>query len=79
MTAYIGPALFALFVWWASTVAIIYLDNLPRSTFKWSMLGATIVFAVVALWRRAPRRRTPPRRAPIGPSPGGCWPGAGRR
>ncbi len=46
MTAYIGPALFALFIWWASTVAIIYLDNLPRSTFKWSMLGATIVFAV---------------------------------
>ena len=46
MTAYIGPALFALFVWWASTVAIIYLDNLPRPTFKWSMLGATIVFAV---------------------------------
>ncbi len=46
MTAYIGPALFALFVWWASTVAIIYLDNLPRPTFKWSMLGATVVFAV---------------------------------
>ena len=46
MIAYVGPALFALFVWWASTVAIIYLDNLPRPTFKWSMLGATVVFAV---------------------------------
>lgn len=45
MTAYLWPALFALVVWWASTVAIIYLDNLPRPTFKWSMLGATIVFA----------------------------------
>ena len=49
MIAYLWPALFALFVWWASTVAIIYLDNLPRPTFKWSMLGATVVF-VVALY-----------------------------
>ena len=46
MIAYLWPALFALFVWWASTVAIIYLDNLPRPTFKWSMIGATVVFAV---------------------------------
>ena len=46
MIAFIGPAIFALVVWWASTVAIIYLDNLPRPTFKWSMLGATVVFAV---------------------------------
>ena len=46
MIAYVGPALFALVVWWASTVAIIYLDNLPRRTFRWSMLGATAVFAV---------------------------------
>jgi putative photosynthetic complex assembly protein 2 len=38
------PALFALFVWWFSTGAIIYLDNLPRDTFKWSLLGASAVF-----------------------------------
>lgn len=58
MIAYIGPALFALFVWWASTVAIIYLDNLPRSTFKWSMLGATIVFAVSLYGLRASAQDT---------------------
>jgi putative photosynthetic complex assembly protein 2 len=46
MTAYLYPALFALFVWWASTVAIIYLDGLKRWTFKYSMIGATLVFAV---------------------------------
>ncbi|MEX6504839.1 putative photosynthetic complex assembly protein PuhE [Jiella sp. M17.18] len=46
MTAYLYPALFALFVWWASTVLIIYLDGLKRWTFKYSMVGATIVFAV---------------------------------
>jgi putative photosynthetic complex assembly protein 2 len=43
MHAYVYPAIFALFVWWFSTGAIIFLDNLPRKTFKWSMLGASIV------------------------------------
>jgi putative photosynthetic complex assembly protein 2 len=42
--AYVLPALFALFVWWFSTGAIIFLDNLPRTTFKWSILGASFVF-----------------------------------
>jgi len=42
--AYVLPALFALFVWWFSTGAIIFLDNLPRKTFKWSILGASFVF-----------------------------------
>jgi putative photosynthetic complex assembly protein 2 len=44
MHAYVFPSLFALFVWWFSTGAIIFLDNLPRKTFKWSMLGASFVF-----------------------------------
>lgn len=43
--SYLWPILFALFVWWFSTGAIIYLDGLPRRTFKWSMLGATALFA----------------------------------
>jgi putative photosynthetic complex assembly protein 2 len=41
--AYILPAMFALFVWWFSTGAIIFLDNLPRKTFKYSMIGASAV------------------------------------
>ena len=49
MTEHLYPALFALFVWWFSTGVIIYLDGLPRHTFRWSMLGATIVFGV-SLW-----------------------------
>lgn len=40
------PALFAIFVWWFSTGVIIFLDNLPRHTFRWSMLGATVVLIV---------------------------------
>ncbi|MDP3897679.1 MAG: putative photosynthetic complex assembly protein PuhE [Mesorhizobium sp.] len=52
MTVYLWPILFALFVWWFSTGAIIYLDGLPRRTFKWSMLGATALFggALYGLW-----------------------------
>ncbi len=39
------PALFALFVWWFSTGAIIYLDGLPPRSFRWSLLGATVMLA----------------------------------
>ncbi|EKV32849.1 hypothetical protein C882_1687 [Caenispirillum salinarum AK4] len=45
MSNYVLPVLYGLFVWWASTVLIIYLDNLPKRTFKWSLLGATAVLA----------------------------------
>jgi putative photosynthetic complex assembly protein 2 len=40
---YIAPLLFTLFVWWFSTGVILYLDGLPRRTFKWTMLGATLL------------------------------------
>jgi putative photosynthetic complex assembly protein 2 len=43
--AYGLPVLYTLFVWWFSTGVILYLDGLPRSTFKWSMAGATAVLA----------------------------------
>lgn len=46
MTEYLYPALFALGVWWASTILIIYLDGLPRWSFKYSMIGATVIFAI---------------------------------
>ncbi|MCB8839092.1 putative photosynthetic complex assembly protein PuhE [Aurantimonas sp. VKM B-3413] len=49
MTEYLYPALFALFVWWVSTVAIIYLDGLKRWTFKYSMIGATVIFAIALI------------------------------
>ena len=37
------PIIFALFVWWFSTGLILFLDRLPRASFVWSMLAATIV------------------------------------
>ena len=49
MHTYVLPAIFALFVWWFSTGAIIFLDNLPRRTFKYSMVGATAV-SLSCLW-----------------------------
>jgi putative photosynthetic complex assembly protein 2 len=45
MHSYVFPALFSLFVWWFSTGAIIFLDNLPSRTFIYSILGASAVLA----------------------------------
>jgi putative photosynthetic complex assembly protein 2 len=46
MQLYGGPALFALFVWWFSTGLVLVLDGLAPRTFKWSMVGATVLLAV---------------------------------
>jgi putative photosynthetic complex assembly protein 2 len=46
MFQHVLPALYALFVWWFSTGIIIYLDGLPQRTFRWSMIGATVVLVV---------------------------------
>ena len=45
LSTYLLPLGWALLVWWLSTGVIIYLDNLPRRTHRWSMLAATVVFA----------------------------------
>ncbi len=39
------PLLFAVFIWWFSTGAILYLDGLPARTFKWTMLGTTVLLS----------------------------------
>ena len=52
MTPYVLPVLFTLFVWWFSTGAILYLDGLPQRTFKWTMLGTTVLL-VLALYALA--------------------------
>ena len=52
---------FAMLVWWFATGIILYLDGLPRSTFRWSLLGATGVLglALVALRQTAIDATTP--------------------
>lgn len=49
MAATVLPALFAVFLWWFLTGAILYLDGLPRRTFKWTLLASFGVLAA-AFW-----------------------------
>ncbi len=35
--------LYTVFVWWFSTGVILYLNGLPRKSFKWTMSGATVI------------------------------------
>jgi putative photosynthetic complex assembly protein 2 len=46
MSQYVLPALHSLFIWWFSTGVVLYLDGLPQRTFRWTMLGATVVLAI---------------------------------
>lgn len=46
MSNLLWPIGVTLFVWWFSTGAILYLDGLPRRTFKWSLLGASVLLLV---------------------------------
>ena len=46
MSHYVYPALHALFIWWFSTGLVIYLDGLPRRTFRYTMLGSTLLLGL---------------------------------
>jgi putative photosynthetic complex assembly protein 2 len=52
MGSYVAATIFTLVVWWASTGVIIYLAGLPRPTFKFTLLGTTVVtiLALAGLW-----------------------------
>ena len=52
MSLYVAPAAYALFIWWFSTGVIILLDNLPRWTFRWSILAGSAVagISLARLW-----------------------------
>jgi putative photosynthetic complex assembly protein 2 len=52
MAEHLLPALFALFVWWFSTGAILWLDGLPARTYRTSMAVATLVCGL-AFWGTA--------------------------
>jgi putative photosynthetic complex assembly protein 2 len=43
MSQYALPLIFTLFIWWFSTGAILFLNGLPSRTFKWTMLGTSVV------------------------------------
>lgn len=52
MTEFALPLLFALAVWWSATAVVMFLDGLPRATFRWTLLGTTVlqVVALYGLW-----------------------------
>jgi len=43
------PVLYAMFLWWFGTGALLWLDRQPVRTFRWS-LTATSVLAALAIW-----------------------------
>jgi putative photosynthetic complex assembly protein 2 len=43
MTDYVLAALFVLVAWWFSTGAILLIDGLPRSTFRFSLVGMSLL------------------------------------
>jgi putative photosynthetic complex assembly protein 2 len=45
----ISAVVYSAFVWWFSTGVIFYLNARPAHTFRWSMLGATVVLALALL------------------------------
>ena len=49
MNTLVFPVLYAIFLWWFLTGAIVYLNGLPKWTFKWSMLAVTALCAL-SLW-----------------------------
>lgn len=51
MMTWMLPVGFAIFIWWFSTGLVLLLDNLPRTTFRWSVLISSVlaVAALVAL------------------------------
>jgi putative photosynthetic complex assembly protein 2 len=44
-----GPFAAAIVLWWASTGVILYLDGLPKRTFKWSLLALSVI-GLAAAW-----------------------------
>ena len=49
MTQYVLPFAYTLFIWWFSTGVILFLNGLPRWTFKWTMLGTTFVLGMALI------------------------------
>ena len=43
MSEHLIPLVYTLLFWWISTGVILYLDGLPQRSFRWSMLGASLL------------------------------------
>lgn len=45
MNDFVAPLTFAVLVWWTATAVVMFLDGLPRSTFRWTLFGVTVLQA----------------------------------
>jgi putative photosynthetic complex assembly protein 2 len=52
MTASGFPAAYAVLIWWFATGIILFLDGLPRRTFRWSIAAATAALLAAFYWMR---------------------------
>jgi putative photosynthetic complex assembly protein 2 len=43
MSELVLPVLFTVFIWWFSTGLVLLLDNLPNTTFRWSVLVSSVL------------------------------------
>ncbi len=43
------PVTYILLLWWLLTGVVLYLDGLPRRSFRWTLLGATVVLLLAVL------------------------------
>lgn len=48
MSELAAPMAYAVLVWWTTTGIILFLNGLPRSTFVWSVAGASVVLLAAA-------------------------------
>lgn len=55
MNYYLAAAVYSTFLWWFSTGIIFYLNARPMHTFRWSMLGGSVILigALYGLWASA--------------------------
>ncbi len=58
MLAFGLPVLIAVVVWWVSTGIILYADRSPRRTYRWSLLGASLLAALAVYGLFATRGET---------------------
>lgn len=55
---YALPVLYTVFAWWFSTGVILWLNRLPRHTYRWSLLAATAVLGIAIVGLVAGSRDT---------------------
>lgn len=56
MTTVALPIGYVLILWWSLTGIVLYLDGLPRNTYRWTLLGASILLGLAILGVLATRQ-----------------------